>query len=145
MASPNLATLAGNLSIGQDAATPIMIAVDNFVTSFVLGVAVDQVEIPQTMGTDKTARPGSRTYSITVNYINDPTANGFFDLLYTAAIGDGYLFFSGNQFDGATSTSNPQWSGEFIVSGAETGGDVGSFGQTSATFTLTGRPTKATS
>lgn len=145
MATTNLATLAGNLSIGQDAATPILIDVSNFVTNFVIGVSVDQVEIPQTMGTDKTARPGSRTFSVTINYLNDPGTNTLFDMLYTAAIGDGYLFFSGSTFDGSVSAANPLWSGEFIVSGAETGGDMGSFGQTSASFTLTKAPTKATS
>jgi hypothetical protein len=137
-------TLYGNLALATDAATPTYLDVSNWVTSFVVAVTVDQVEVPTTMATDKTTRPGSKVYTVTLNYLNDAGSNTVHDFLWTAATtGDGYLNFHANLFDGATSVTNPQWSGTFVVSAAETGGDMGAIGSSSATFTLTGAPTKS--
>ncbi len=144
--------LTGNLSLGLSTGvedTDIGTATDmsDEVTDFKISATVNTVEVPATMGNKVIhGRGGASDYSITIGYLSNDIANSLFSLLWSALATDTHaLFFSGSMRDDAVSATNPEWSGVFIVTEASIGAAAQALSVGSATFPLTGPPTKETS
>src|SRR5574341_330285 len=137
--------LKGNLKIGADAGSAA--DVSDAIFKFRLKATAAEVTIPATLATPETSRKGAVKYEIEIDFLsNDTASTELFRVLWAAInTADGTLYFEGNLRDGATSATNPKWSGNFIVLGAGIGAEAESLSQDSQTYPLTGAPTMATS
>lgn len=136
--------LKGNLKLGTSSGSSV--EVGDEVTHFAIGVKVDEIEVPETMGTAKGARAGAADYSVTLGYLSSPQLGGVFRRLFDGIISDsGTMYFEGTLRDAAVSAANPKWSGTFVVTEASIGGDAEALSTAQSTFPMTGAPTKATS
>lgn len=136
--------LTGALGIGgtgtDDLTSETLISAE--ATAFKISVDVDTIEVPATMTTPIHGRGGATNYSLTISYLSNDLAGSTFRTLWTN-LGK-TLTFSGTMRAGAISTTNPVWYGSFVVTEASLGGAMRSLSQGSATFPMTGPPTKAT-
>lgn len=149
MATTPFVILTGNCKIGASAGTAV--DVKDAVTAFTLRGARSVVEVPATLATGEISRlAGTATYELEIAYLGDDAATTaltmiLWDALDPTSNPTGRLYFEGNLHGGTTSATNPKWSGTFIATGADFGGEVGSLSATSQTFPLIARPTRATS
>jgi hypothetical protein len=119
----------------SDAVTHVMLAVD-----------ANEVAVPATLANPTSARKGSNKYTLNIGFLSNDLAAELFTKLYDAIdTSDGQLAFTLKLRNEAVSASNPEWSGTFVAIHAALGGDAETLSVDSATFTLLGRPTKATS
>ncbi len=143
MANVPFSLLRGNLKIGADAATAISAA--DAVHAFTLSASRETAEVPAVLATgDGSTRAGATTYEITIEYLGDDTTtttlwNQLWDAVNTNA---GTLYFAGTFHDGVVSATNPQYAGNFIVTGAAIGGTVGEIVTDEQTFPLLARPVR---
>lgn len=138
--------LKGNLSIGQPGdAVGAFVDVSNEVTEFRIDAIVSTVNVPATLGAGEYAKAGGVRYELKISYLPSEAASGLFLMLWTA-IGTATkeLQFAGSMQDGAISTTNAQWVGSFIVTGAGLGGNAEELMVDSRTFIMTGAPTRDT-
>lgn len=129
--------LKGNLSLGpEDQGTPSVTDYSNYITSMVISRERNSIARPATLGTGReTEVAGPIKESLTINFFSDLSATSVWAELYDAMDTDsGLLYFEGNLEDGATSTSNPQFSGWVSILSLDTGADVGSLREQSQTF-----------
>lgn len=135
--------LKGNLALGTTANG--VADVSDGITTFKISADRDEVSIPATLATPKSARVGGVKYQIEVGYFsNDESTTGIFGLFWASLItADGLIYFSGSMRDGLVTASNPLWTGSFYVTGASLGGGAEDLSVDSRTFTMTGAPTRA--
>lgn len=115
------------------------------VTSFKVLAAVDTVEVPATMTTPIHGRGGAVDYSVTISYLSNDIASTLFRQLWAAlTTSTKTLSFSGTMRTGAISATNPVWYGTMVVTEASLGAAMAGLSTGSATFPMTGAPTKAT-
>jgi len=130
--------LTGNLSIDS-------VDVSDQVTAFKFSAARAQIEIPQTFGTRMSFAAGNDSYEVEIEYLSDTDSTAISQILWTAlADSTGTIVVAGTFRPGAVSTTNPQWTGTAVVTGAGIGGEVNTVGVDSQTFPLTDRPTQVT-
>lgn len=149
MANTPLIILTGNLKIGASSGTAVDVA--DAVAAFRIRGMRDVVEIPATFATGtKGKAAGAAQYEIELDYMPDDTAATtlfamLWDALDPSSNPTGELYFEGTfHGEGAVSADNPKWSGTFVATEAELGGASNELSRTSASFPLTGRPTKVT-
>lgn len=136
--------LTGNLQIGADNATAVDLSAE--VTQFKLTASVDTVEVPATMTTVTHGRGGGNDFAITIGYLSNDIAASLFSALWDAlSSSTGILFFAGTMRSGSVSATNPRWCGNFVVTEATVGAAAEALSTGSATFPMTGPPTKAIS
>jgi hypothetical protein len=137
--------LKGNLAVGTDSLTAA--DVSDQVLGFTIIAERDTVDIPATLASAKSKRAGGVAYSIKIDFFSsDGDDADLFRVFWdTFATADGQLYFEGSVADDAVSATNPLWSGTFIVTGAQLGGDAEGLSQDSQTFPLIAAPTIATS
>ena len=136
--------LKAQLSIGPDEAGKVDHSAE--LTSIKISATVDTVEVPATGTTPTHGRGGANDFSATFGYLSNDEASSFFQILWAAlTTGDGTIYFEGQMREGGVSTSNPTWSGTAVVTEASVGAAAEALSTGSATFPLTGPPTKATS
>lgn len=146
MSFSGVLVLKGNLKIGPVAGS--LVDVSEQVTGYTIMASRDTVQVPATLSGPKSARAGGVQYQLKVDYFaSDGSASDDLLRVFWATFGtaDGQLAFSANTEDGATSATNPLWSGTFIVTGAQLGGAAEGLSTDSQTFPMTGAPTIATS
>lgn len=101
-------------------------------------------ETTQTPGTfadsDGTSTPGSRQYEVTVRVRQDETdsANVFAEIWAAFLTDDAELAFTANPTTGATSATNPEFSGTLIINNVEAMGTVGEDKMVEYTFPANG-------
>lgn len=136
--------LKGYLKLG---ATELGVAdVSDSILALRISADSDTIEVPATLGTPKGARKGGTRWSIEIGYLSTDEADGVTQLFYDATIDpDGILFFEGAVTDDPISADNALWSGSFICSGFELGGDAEALSTGSRTYTMTGAPNRAVS
>lgn len=102
------------------------------------------VTIPPTLAAGTSHAAGAQKYSVQIDYLStDGTTGILFPLLWTALLTpEKTLQFQCTMRDGAKGATNPLWCGEFVVSGADVGGDVEALSTGSITCTMTGAPVK---
>lgn len=142
--------IVGGLKVGSSAGTAV--DVSSVVQSFRLQAVRDEVPIPPTLtSTVRTSRVGFASWTCTLVYFSNPdaTAAGYLTRQLLAALTDtaasppGSLYFEGTYKAGVPSTSNPKWSGRFLVTGVGYGGEVGEVSTDSQTYPMTGAPSEA--
>ena len=141
----------GNLKIGESAST--CTEVGDVVTAFRLQGTRDTIVVPPTLATQvENNRAATERWTLQVDYFADPngtTSTDLWNQLFTAiadtstASPPGSLYYEGSIADGAVSTSNPKFSGRFLVTGLGTGGTVNELSLDSQTFPCTGRPSRS--
>lgn len=135
--------LTANLCIGADNASAV--AVTDEVIHFKLGATVNTIEVPATANSPIHGRGGAADFSVTIGYLSNDIASTLFSKLWAALTnGTSSLFFAGTLRNGAVSATNPRWCGRFIVTEASVGAAAEALSTGSATFPLTGAPTKVT-
>jgi len=112
-------------------------------TQFKITASVDEITVPATMTSDEHSRGGAADYSITISYLSNDLAGSTFRALW-AALG-GTLTFSGKMRAASVGGTNPEWYGSFVVTEASLGAASQALSTGSATFPMTGPPTRATS
>ena len=141
--------LTGNLKIGTttgvdetDEAAATEMGPE--VISFKIQAIVNTIEVPATMTAPIHGRGGAADYSITIGYLSNDIASSLFSALYAGLTNTTKtLYFEGSMRTGAITAANPEWSGVFVVTEASVGGVAAGLSQATATFPLTGPPTKA--
>jgi hypothetical protein len=110
------------------------------------------VPIPPVLtATVRDNRVGWSDWTLSIQYFSNPDATSavYLTRLFLAAMTDtaasppGSLYYEGTLKGGIVSTSNPKWSGRFLVTGVGYGGQVGEVSTDSQTFPLTAAPTEA--
>lgn len=142
--------IVGSLKVGSSAGTAVDVSA--VVQSFRLQAVRDEVPIPPTLtSTVRSSRMGYAAWNCTLVYYSNPDATAASHLTRqlltaiadTAASPPGSLYFEGTMKAGTPSTSNPKWSGRFLVTGVGYGGEVGEVSIDSQTYPMTGAPTEA--
>jgi hypothetical protein len=142
--------IVGALKIGASSGTAI--DVSGVVQSFRLQADREILPIPPTLvATVRDNRVGFSNWTLQIVYYSNPDATSaslltrqfLAALADTAAVPPGSLYYEGTFKAGVVSTSNPKWSGRFLVTGAGYGGQVGEVSMDSQTFPLTAAPTEA--
>lgn len=130
--------LRGNLEInGTD--------VSDQVTSFTIRGARDTIDIPATFGTPKSFAGGDDTYEVEIQYLPDVDTTALTQIFWTAlSDDDGTITFGGTMRFGATSATNPRWTGTALVTAVGIGGQVNTVATDSVTFPCVDRPTQST-
>jgi hypothetical protein len=114
------------------------------VTDFKITGTVNTVVVPATGSTIEHGRGGAADYSVTIGYLSNDITGSLFSALWAALSSATHaLFFSGTMRGGAPSATNPEWTGILIVTEAIIGGAMKGLSVGSATFPLTGAPTKS--
>ena len=140
----------GNLKIGASSATAT--EVGGVVSSFRLQGTREIVPIPPVLtATVRDNRVGWSDWTLAISFYSNPdaTSASFLTRLLLAAMVDtaasppGSLYYEGTLKGGTVSTSNPKWSGRFLVAGVGYGGQVGEVSTDSQTYPLTAAPTEA--
>lgn len=131
--------LRGNLEVdGND--------VSDQVIGFTFRGTRDEIEIPATLGVRKSWAGGSDEYEVEISYLPDVDATAITQIFWTAlADNEGTIEIGGTLREGATSATNPRWTGVALVNASGIGGDVNTVAQESVTFKLLDRPTQETS
>ncbi len=122
--------------------------VSDEVTEFTIHGVADTIVVPSTLQSDTRNLGGAAEYSITIGYLAvDGSGGVLFPALWAALTnGTKELAFEGYMHASTgVSVINPKWTGTFIISTLELGGDVNTLSAASATFPLTGAPVMATS
>lgn len=138
--------LTGNLQIQahggtDDDTTGILAAAE--ITEFKIEATVAAVTVPATMTTDEHSRGGASDFSVTLSYLSNDLAGSLFRLLF-ANLGSTCVFAGSMRAD-AVSATNPEWTGEFVVTEADLGAASQALSTGSATFPLIAAPTRLTS
>lgn len=110
-------------------------------TAFKIQASVNTIEVPATFGSPIHGRGGAADYSLTIEYLSNDLAGSTFRKLWTAL--GGTLTFSGRMRSAAISATNPEWYGTFVVVEADLGAASQTLSQGSATFPMTGAPTRS--
>lgn len=138
--------LTSSLEVGPNEAGAV--EVGDCVKSFRLEYTRPTVKVPGVMtAPSPTPKVGAPEWQMVVSYLPDDTAaTTFWSVLWDQADdADGTLYYAGRLHPGAIGVANPQFAGNFLVTGAGLGGSVGSYVEDTQTFPLTGKPTKTTS
>lgn len=138
--------LKAQLALGTDSDAGL-VDVSDQVTALKISAQVDQVDVPPTGTTPAHARGGAADYSVTINYLSndvDTLFSALWDAITGNDAGAGILFFEGSMRDEAISATNPLWAGSFVVTEASVGGAAEALSTGSATFPMTGAPSKST-
>lgn len=135
--------LTGNLQIGPTSGSLVDMSAE--VTAFHVSAQVDTIEVPATMTTSTHGRGGAADYAVEIGYLSNDIAAALFKMLWDAVdTGTKTLAFTGTMRAGTVTTSNPSWSGTFIVVESTLGSQAETLSQGKATFPMTGPPVKAT-
>lgn len=110
-------------------------------TAFKISANVDTIEVPATFSSPIHGRGGAADYSITIEYLSNDLAGSTFRKLW-ANLG-GTLTFSGRMRSASISATNPEWYGTFVVVEADLGAASQKLSTGSATFPMTGAPTRS--
>lgn len=141
----------GNLKVGESVSTCTEIG--DVVTAFRIQGTRDTIAVPPTLATQvENNRAATQRWTLQMDFFSDPNATAATDLFNrllaamadtTGAFGSppGSLYYEGSIQDGSVSTSNPKWSGRFLVTGLGWGGTVNELSLDSQTFPCTGAPT----
>lgn len=136
--------LKGFLKLGSTALG--VVDVSDSILALRLSADSAEVEVPATLGTPIGARKGGTKWHIEIGYLSTDEADGVTQLFYDATIDpDGILFFEGAVTDDPISADNGLWTGSFICTGFELGGDAEALSTGSRTYTMTGAPSRAVS
>lgn len=140
MTLPNAAGLVLTIDLALDG-----IGVNDDITSFKLNFMTDSIEVPPTASRRVRAyKPGAQKATITLSWLQSEDISNVNEILYlamTSAGDDGIVDFSGKVAD----NSRWRWTGSFVASSIETGGDAWTIGQSSATFDCISFPTRVAS
>lgn len=136
--------LTGDLKLGGTSTDDLTggVAVSDEVTAFKVSATVDTIDVPPTLGVASHGRGGAADYSLTIEYLSNDLAGSLFRTLYDA-LGT-TLTFSGKMRAAAVGATNPEWYGTIVVTDAAVGAAAEALSTGSATFPMTGRPTRAT-
>jgi hypothetical protein len=117
--------LKGNLTMGL--ADPADIDISAWVTRLTVQRLRESIAIPGTLATGQASvAAGAETDNLIVDFFSDFTADAPFDLFEDAIMtANSELWFSGTLDPGATSPTNPMYSGVAILLGIDIGGTVG--------------------
>lgn len=134
--------LTGNLTLSPHGDPDTTVAGDE-ITELKISATVDSITVPQTMTTDQHARGGAADFSVTLSYLSNDEAGSLFRLLWSG-LGSS-IVFTGSMRDESVSSTNPSWTGEFIVTEASLGAAAAALSTGSATFPMIGAPVRAVS
>ena len=143
--------LTGNLSLGAASDALTDYSATGEITKFKIGASVDTIIVPATMGGIEHGRGGARDFNIEIGFLSNDIASSVWDLFWSQIIADpvsaagGIIYFSGTIRDEAVSSSNPSYTGSFVVTQADIGGKAETLSVSTATYPMTGPPTVATS
>lgn len=138
--------LKGNLKLGSSSGTAL--EVGDQVTAWALKQMRDTIAIPATLAATKSIRAGGESWTLDLGYLSSDGSltDDVFGILYTQALtDDAQCYFEGSQRNGAVSATNPKWSGTFVVTENQFGGDAEGLSIARFTYQLIARPTRATS
>lgn len=97
-------------------------------------------------GGDSEVRPGLRSFTGSLSYLNSEGTNEITTLLWTAWSTGASLAFTGKADGGSTAAGNPLYSGTFYVeSFSPLEGQVGANNQSTVSLRGSGAPSRATS
>lgn len=135
--------LVGHLGLGGSSTDNLTTEqlVSDEITEFKVSATVDTIEVPATMTTPIHGRGGAADYAVTISYLSNDLAGSLFRKLW-AALGS-TLTFEGSMRTGSVSATNPIWYGTFVVTEASLGAAAQKLSEGSATFPMTGAPTRA--
>lgn len=137
--------LTGNLQLqahgGTDDDSTGTAAADE-VFEFRIDAQVAAVTVPATMTGVEHGRGGAADYSVTIGYLSNDLAGSLFRLLY-ANLGS-TMVFAGSMRNTTVSATNPEWTGEFVVTEAALGGMSQQLSQGTATFPMIAAPSRLT-
>ena len=135
--------LTGDLMLGgtsTDFNTPGLDVSDECI-AFKITAKVDTITVPATLNGIEHGRGGAADYSLEISYLSNDLAGSTFRKLW-ANLG-GTLTFSGKMRSAAISATNPEWYGTFVVTEASLGAASQKLSEGSATFPMTGPPTRS--
>lgn len=137
--------LTGSLMLGGSGADDLTPGVDVSAecTEFKVTASVATITVPATMGGVEHGRGGAADYSLTISYLSNDLSGSLFRTLW-AALGS-TLTFSGKMRSASVGATNPEWYGSFVVTEADLGAAAQALSTGTATFPMTGPPTRATS
>lgn len=129
--------LGGNFKLGPTPGS--LVAYSDYVSQMTINTTRNEVTIPATLGQPRqSSRAGTTQETLTITFFSDFAATSvwaeLWDAIYTD---DAELAFEGNLEPGATSASNPKFSGTVRVMSLDTGATVGELRSNSATFPVT--------
>lgn len=131
--------LRGPLYLGLTSASTDVSCETTGVT--IMGTVAD-VEIPATLCQGKSHAGGAQKYQIKIDYLaTDGSAGTLFPLLWSGILSSTHeVYWQCTLRDGPKGPANPQWSGIFVVPGADLGGEQETLSAGSITATLTDTP-----
>lgn len=144
MATTPTVMLTGNLKMGLTPGTAV--DVEDAVTFLAFRGSREVIEVPATMSLGrKGVRAGSDSYEVEVGYLQDPvSASSLAVLLWEALDAStnpaGTVYYEGTLRPGPAGGGNPQYSGYFIATAGELGGEVGKLLVGRSTFRAVDRP-----
>lgn len=129
--------LEGNIKFGTTTAGTDY---SSAITSLVINRTAEIITTPATFA-DATTDPhaGAETQTLDINFLSDPTsASSFWSLLYDAMDTDTKILYWSATLTASTTVSatNPQFSGQIVVSQLGTGGTVGQNREQSASYPI---------
>lgn len=106
------------------------------ITSLVIVRGREQVPRQPTFGNAQRIQgAGAREDQVTINFLHDTAASNVWSQLWDALdTDDSVLEFSATLKDEAVSATNPEFTGKIVVTGLETGGEVGTRNNQSQTY-----------
>lgn len=138
--------LTGNLQLqahgGTDDDTTGAFAADE-VTAFKISATVAAITVPATMTQDQHDRGGATDFSVTISYLSNDLAGSLFRLLW-ANLGK-TMVFAGSMRSTSVGATNPEWTGEFVVTEADLGAAAQQLSTGTATFPMIAAPSRLTS
>jgi hypothetical protein len=125
--------LEGTIKIGP---TGSLVDYSAAITSLTITKTRQLVTRPATFADAReTQHAGPESDTITINFLNDEAASGFWVELWDAINTDSAeLDFDALYKPGAVGASNPRYTGRFVVAQLDQGGDVGALAQQRQTY-----------
>ncbi len=132
--------LTGSLKLGADPGSAV--EVNDEITAFRIIANATDITVPAVFSTGVEGHlMGPSNYQLGLSYLVNPQdADGVSNILLDAIMSGDPVYYQGTFFPGPVSASNKQYSGYFIPTSTNMGGDVGTLMSDSQTFPCTERP-----